>query len=180
VSASTRATQVPAEAKTTEGGEGVGEDQVDSINTNAVLVSTHALGPFDLGTPEFSQVRDPAQSESPIPNKDDTEENEGKNESMSTRNHSRKASDDYLGKSSNALTGMSVTAAAGSEKRYYVKSASISTSLKAGEECLSTDALNLTQKNFAAAGYQPEDEEDDMNLASTFIGNILEGSRNLP
>jgi hypothetical protein len=41
-----------------------------------VLVSTHALGPFDLGTPEFSKVRDPALSESPSPSKDDTEEDE--------------------------------------------------------------------------------------------------------
>jgi hypothetical protein len=71
---STQAPQVTAEATTTERGEGVGEYQVDSINTDAVLVSTHALGTFDLGTPEFSKFRDPAPSEIPIPNKDATEE----------------------------------------------------------------------------------------------------------
>jgi hypothetical protein len=95
---------------------------------------------------------------------------------MSTKKHSRKASDDSFEKSSNALIGMSVTAAAGSEKRYTVAAASLSTSLKAGEEHLSTDAVNLRQKNFASEGYQPE----DLNLASTLIDNILEGSSNLP
>jgi hypothetical protein len=95
VSASSQSHQVPAEAKPIGGGEGVGEDQVHSINTDAVLVCTHTLGPFDLGTLEFSQVRDPALSEIPSPSKDDTEEDE----SMSTKNHSRKASDDSLGKS---------------------------------------------------------------------------------
>jgi hypothetical protein len=74
VYAYTQVPQVFAEAKPTEEGEGIGEDQVDSINTDAVLVSTRALGPFDCGTLELSQVRDPAQSESPIQNKDDTEE----------------------------------------------------------------------------------------------------------
>jgi hypothetical protein len=154
VYASTQAPQVPAEAKPTELGEGVGEYQVYSINNNDVLVSTHALGPFDLGTPEFSQVRDTALIESPSPSKNNTEEDE----SMSTKNHSRKASDDSLEKSSNALTSMSVTAAAGSEKRYDVAAASLSTSLKAGEESLSTDAVNFTQQNFAAQGCQPEDK----------------------
>jgi hypothetical protein len=180
VSASTQAPQVPAEAKPTEGGEGVGEDQVNSIDTHAVLVSTHALGPFDLRTPTFSQVRDPAPSEIPSPNKDDTEEYEGKNESMSAQNHSWKANDGFLEKSSNVLTGMSVMATSGSKKTYDVAASSLSTSLKAGEEHLSTDAVNLTQKNFAAEGYQPEDEEEDLNLASTLIDNILEGSSNLP
>jgi hypothetical protein len=60
VSASTQSPQVIAEAKPTEEGEGVGEDQIYSINTDDVTVSTHALGTFDLGTPEFSQVRDPS------------------------------------------------------------------------------------------------------------------------
>jgi hypothetical protein len=73
MSASTQAPQVTAEAKPREGGERVGEDQVDSINTDDVLVSTHALVNFDLGTPAFSQVRDPAPSDSPIIKKDDTE-----------------------------------------------------------------------------------------------------------
>jgi hypothetical protein len=81
-----------------------------------VLVSTQALLPFDLGTPEFNQVHGPASSESPGTNEDDIEEDEGNNESMSKKNHSRKASGDSLEKASNALTGMSVTAAAGSEK----------------------------------------------------------------
>jgi hypothetical protein len=62
VSASTHAPQVPAATKPTEGGEGFGEDQADSINTDAVLLPTQALGSFDLGTPEFSQVSDPAPS----------------------------------------------------------------------------------------------------------------------
>jgi hypothetical protein len=75
---------------------------------------------------------------------------------------------------------MSVTAAAGSEKTYDVAAPSLSTSLEAGEERLSTDAINLTHTNFAAEGYQPEDEEVDLNLASTLIDNILEGSSNLP
>jgi hypothetical protein len=138
------------------------------------------MGPFDLGTPEFIQVRDPALCESLSPNKDDTEEDEGKHESMSTKNHSRKTSDDSLGKASNSLTGMSVMTAYGSEKIYDVAAASLSTSLKAGEERLSTDAVNLMHKNFAAEGYQPEDEEEDLNLASTLIDNIFERSSNLP
>jgi hypothetical protein len=110
--ASTQAHQVPARAKPREGGEGVGEDQADSINTNAVLVSTQAPVHFYLGTPEFSQVRDPAPSEIPSTNKDDTEEDGGNNESMSTNKddesqtdessnqgiHSRKASGDSLEK----------------------------------------------------------------------------------
>jgi hypothetical protein len=87
VSASTPSPQGPTEAKPGAGGEGegVGEDQADSINIYAVLVSTPALLPFDLGTPAFSQVRDPVQSESPSPNKDENEEDEGTNESMSTK-----------------------------------------------------------------------------------------------
>jgi hypothetical protein len=79
---------------------------------------------------------------------------------MSTKNHSRKASDDSLEKASNALTGMSVTAAAGSEKRYDVAAERLLTSLKADEERLITYAVHLTQKNFASEEYQPEDEEE--------------------
>jgi hypothetical protein len=79
------APQVPAEAKPTEGGEGVREVEVDSINTDAVLVSTHALVPFDLGTPEFSQGHYPAPSESPSQKNNDIEEDEGKNERMSKK-----------------------------------------------------------------------------------------------
>jgi hypothetical protein len=52
--------------------------------------------------------------------------------------------DDSLENASTALTGMSVTAA--SEKRYDVAATSLSTSLKAGKENLSTDAVNLTQR----------------------------------
>jgi hypothetical protein len=63
-----------------------------------VLVSTQALGPFDFGTPASNQVCDHTPSESPSPNKDDTEEDEGNNESMRTKNHSRKASEDSLKK----------------------------------------------------------------------------------
>jgi hypothetical protein len=73
-----------------------------------VIVSTKAPVPFDLGTPEFSQVQDPAPSESTSAKKDDTEEDEGINSIMSTNkddesqkdesnnkeNHSRKASGD--------------------------------------------------------------------------------------
>jgi hypothetical protein len=52
--------------------------------------------------------------------------------------------------------------------------------LKAGEERLSNDAINLTYHNIGSEGYQPEDDEEDLNLASTLIPNILEGSINLP
>jgi hypothetical protein len=62
---------------------------------------------------------------------------------------------DSLEKVSSALTGMSVMATARSEKRYDVASASLLTSLKAGDERLNTDAVNLTQQTFAAQGYQP-------------------------
>jgi hypothetical protein len=82
--ASTHTPQFPAEAKSREGGEGFGEDRADSINTDAVSASTWAPVKFDMNTPEFSQVRDPAPSEIPSTNKDDTEEDEGNNESMST------------------------------------------------------------------------------------------------
>jgi hypothetical protein len=79
-----------------------------------------------------------------------------------------------LGKASNVLTDMSVTAAARSERRSDVAAASLLTSLKAGDERLSTDAVTLTQQKFAAEDYQPEDEEEDLNPASTLIPNILE------
>jgi hypothetical protein len=111
--ASTQAPQVPPEAKPREGGEGVREDQADSINTNAVFVSTQAPVTFDIGTPESSQVRDPAPGESPSTNKDYAEEDESNNESLITKKddeaqkdesnneeiHSRKASGDSLEKS---------------------------------------------------------------------------------
>jgi hypothetical protein len=77
--ASPQAPQVRAEQKVREGCEGVGEDQSDSTNVDDVLISTHAPVNFDLDTPEFSQVRDPAPSESPNTNKDDAEEDEGNN-----------------------------------------------------------------------------------------------------
>jgi hypothetical protein len=128
--ASTQASQVPAQAKPREGGGGVGEDQADSMNTDAVSAFTHAPVNFDMNTPEFSKVRNPAPSESLITNKDDTEEDEGNNEILNTNKdneaqkdesynkeiYSRKASGDSLEKASNALTGMSVTVAAHSEK----------------------------------------------------------------
>jgi hypothetical protein len=85
-----------------------------------------------------------------------------------------------LEKASNSLTDMSITAAARSEKRYDVAAASLLTSLKAGAECLSTGTVTLTQQNFAAEGYQSEDEEEDLNLASALIPDILEHSRDLP
>jgi hypothetical protein len=94
--------------------------------------------------------------------------------------HSRKASGDSLEKSSNALTGMAVTAASCSEKKSDVAAASIFTSLKAGDVRLSTDVVTLAQQNFAAEGYQPGDEEEDLNLASALISDILEQSRDLP
>jgi hypothetical protein len=133
--------------------------QADSINTDAVFVSTQAPVTFDIATPEFSQVHDTAPSEIPSTNKDDAEEDESNNESLSTNkddeaqedesnndeNHSRKASDDSLEKSSKALTGMSVTAAARSGKIYDAAAASLLTSLKAGDKCLSTVATTLTQ-----------------------------------
>jgi hypothetical protein len=119
---------------------------------------------FGLGTPIFSQVRDPAPSESSSTNKNDTEEYEGNNESMITNKddesqkdeindeeiHSRRASDDSLKKPVNALTGMSVTTAADSKKRYDVAAESL---LKVVDEHLSTEAVSLTQQNFAAEGY---------------------------
>jgi hypothetical protein len=71
--AKTQAPQVPAEAKPRERGEGFGEDQADSINTNAVSSSTQVPVTFDITTPELSQVRDPAPSESPSTNKNDAE-----------------------------------------------------------------------------------------------------------
>jgi hypothetical protein len=106
--ASTQAPQVPAEEKPREVGEGVGEYQADSINTNSVYASTQAPVTFDMITPEFSQVRDPAPSESRSTNKDDAEEDEDNTESLSTNKddeaqkdesnneeiRSRKASDD--------------------------------------------------------------------------------------
>jgi hypothetical protein len=54
------------------------------------------------------------------------------------------------------------------------------TSFKAGEERLRTDALNLTQQDFAAEGYQPEDEEEVLNLAFALIPDILKKSRESP
>jgi hypothetical protein len=78
-------------------------------------------------------------------------------------------------KASTALPGMSVTDAAGSEKRYYVAAESLLKSMKAGDERLSTDAVTLAQQNFSAEEYEPENEEEDLNLASALIDNILEG-----
>jgi hypothetical protein len=49
-----------------------------------VSASTHAPVTFDMTTHEFSQVRDPARSESRSTNKDDAEEDEGSNQSPST------------------------------------------------------------------------------------------------
>jgi hypothetical protein len=131
--------------------------------------STQAPVTFDMTTPKFSQVHDLASSENPSTNKDDTEEYEGNNESMSTNKDDDAQKDesnsDYLEKASNALTGMPVTAAARSEKIYDVAAASLLTILKADEERLSTDA-------FAAEGYGPEDEEEDLNLALILIFNM--------
>jgi hypothetical protein len=64
--ASTQANKVPAKAKRREGGEGVGGDQEDSINTNAVSASTQAPVTFDLGATKLSRFRDTAPSEIPI------------------------------------------------------------------------------------------------------------------
>jgi hypothetical protein len=54
--ASTHAHQFPVEVKSRGGGEGVEEDQKDSINTNDVSASTQAPVTFDMTTPELSQV----------------------------------------------------------------------------------------------------------------------------
>jgi hypothetical protein len=76
---------------------------------------------------------------------------------------------------------MSATAAAGSEKTSDVAAASLLTSLKAVEEhIISTDAVNLSQKKIAAEEYHSEDEEEELNLASALIPDILEKSRDLP
>jgi hypothetical protein len=74
----------------------------------------------------------------------------------------------------------SVTASARSVKRSDVAAASLLTSLKAGDGHLSTDAITLTQQNFAAEGNQPEDDEEDLNLASALIPDILQQSQYLP
>jgi hypothetical protein len=66
-----QASRVTAEAQPIEGGEGVGEYQAD-----AVFASTQAQVNVDIGTPDFREVRDSAASESPLTNKDDTEEDE--------------------------------------------------------------------------------------------------------
>jgi hypothetical protein len=60
--ASTQAPQITAQAKPREVGEGVEEDQTYSINTNAVFASTQTSVTFNIATPKFSQVRDPAPS----------------------------------------------------------------------------------------------------------------------
>jgi hypothetical protein len=82
-------------------------------------------------------------------NKDDTEEYEGNNESMSTNKDDEAQKDeingDSLRKASNALTVMSVTSSSGSEKVYDVEAASLLTSLKVGDECLRTG------RNFSTA-----------------------------
>jgi hypothetical protein len=52
--------------------------------------------------------------------------------------------------------------------------------LEAGDERLDTDAVTVTQKSFAAEGYRPKYEEEDLNLASALIPNILEEIRDLP
>jgi 2-phospho-L-lactate guanylyltransferase (CobY/MobA/RfbA family) len=76
--------------------------------------------------------------------------------------------------------GMSVMAVAGSETRSNVAAASLLTTSKAGDEYLSTDAVTLADQNFAVEEYQPEDAEEDLNLASARILDILEQSRDLP
>jgi hypothetical protein len=195
--ASTQAPQVPAEAKKREGGGGVGgvgEDQSDSINTDAVYESTQAPVTLYMTTPEFIQFHDPAPSEIPSTNKDDAEEDGCNDESLSTNKddkaqkdesnnveiYSRKASGDSLEKASNALTGMSVTVAARYEKRSAVSAASLLTIWEADDEQLSTDTITLTQQNVAAEGYQLRDEEEYLNLDVGLIADILEGISDLP
>jgi hypothetical protein len=40
--------------------------------------------------------------------------------------------------------------------------------------------VTLTHQNFATEGYQPGDEEEDLNLAVGVIADILDGSSDLP
>jgi hypothetical protein len=54
------------------------------------------------------------------------------------------------GKSSNCLIGMSIMANARFENISYIATASLLTSLKAGDERLSTNTVTLTQQNFSA------------------------------
>jgi hypothetical protein len=82
--ASTQEPRVPTEAKQRERGEEVEEDQEYFINTDAVFASAQGPVVFDLCTPEFIQVRDPARSESPSTNKDEAEEEERNNKSLRT------------------------------------------------------------------------------------------------
>jgi hypothetical protein len=67
---------------------------------------------------------------------------------------------------------MSVTVTAGSEKRYDL--------LKVVDEHLITEALTLTQQNFAAERYGPEDEEGDLKLDSALMPDLLKQSNVLP
>jgi hypothetical protein len=53
-------------------------------------------------------------------------------------------------------------------------------SLNTGDEYLGTDVVSLTHQNFAAEVYGPEDEEEDFNLASALIPDMVEQSRDLP
>jgi hypothetical protein len=70
-----------------------------------------------MNTPESSQVRDPATREISSTNKDDTEEHEGNNISNKDDEAQKDESNgDSLGKASNSLTSMSVTATARSKK----------------------------------------------------------------
>jgi hypothetical protein len=67
---------------------------------------------------------------------------------------------------------MSVTAATHSGKRSYVAAASLLKNLNTGDQSISTDAVTLTHQNFAAEGYQPGDEEEDVNLVVGLIADI--------
>jgi hypothetical protein len=71
-------------------------------------------------------------------------------------------------------------AATRSKKRSDAAAASLLISFKAGDERPSTDAVTLTEQKIAAEEYQPEDEEEDLNLVSALIPDILEQSRDLP
>jgi hypothetical protein len=48
--------------------------------------------------------------------------------------------------------------------------------MKASDEGLSTDAMTLTQKCFAAEGYQSSDDEEYLNLVAGLIDGIFDES----
>jgi hypothetical protein len=82
-------------------------------------------------------------------------------------------SDDSLENIPIFLTGMSVTSTC-FEKKYDVAAASLLK--KASDERLSSDAVNLTQQDFASEVYQSEDDKEELVLAASLVPYILDDS----